>query len=63
MKDKELFQIELGHIQKDVDELKKNQKEMIKELAKYKGVVGGVMLAISALTACGTLIYKYFQGS
>lgn len=61
--DKEVIRVELGHLKVDVEELKVNQRRMILELSKYKGVMGGIMLAMSAMTACATLVYKYIQGS
>jgi len=50
---------ELEHIQKDVKELKDTQKDILKELSRYKGIVGGAMFTFSALVASATLIYRY----
>lgn len=57
----EVIQNELMHLQRDVEELKENQKKMMSELSKYKGMVGGVMLAISAITALISLGLQYFK--
>jgi len=52
---------EIGHLQKDVDELKETQKKILAELNRYKGVMGGIMLAGSAITALVTLAIGYFK--
>lgn len=57
----ELLQNELQHLQRDVDELKETQKQMLSELNRYKGIMGGIMLAASALTALFTLAMGYFR--
>jgi len=57
----EVIQNELNHLQKDVEELKENQRKMMSELSRYKGMVGGVMLAISAITALISIGLQYFK--
>ena len=52
---------EIKHLQADVSELKVKQDDLIRELSRYKGFFGGVMLAVSAVTALISLGIGYLK--
>ena len=50
---------DIDNLRKDVKELEKNQKQLLEELSRYKGFIGGVLFTFSALGAAIGAWFKY----
>lgn len=50
---------DIDQLRGDLKELEKNQKDILKELSRYKGFIGGVLFTFSALGAAIGMWFKY----
>ena len=55
----EIIKKDIDDLRDDLKELEKNQKQILTELNRYKGFIGGVLFTFSALGAAITAWIKY----
>ena len=53
----------IARIEKELDDIRLNQLELIKKLSRYEGKFGGILLVVSAIGAAVTLFLNLNETS